>query len=389
MYLLLVAVSARGQVNFMKQPEWKDVLTKAKTENKFIFVDAYTDWCMWCKVMDKNTFPDDKVSAVLNSKFVPVKIEMETGNGTLLAMKYRVASFPTFLVFNSDGQLLSTLVGYQKPEPFMANLEKATANPVSPYKGISSDIDLAFPGFYKKAFVKNEKGKKEMPDSAIVLKYLDSQNDLSTEVTWNVLNRFSYMTRKYDSFVLANADKLQELYGKEGIANYMQNIVSSNLKTAIKNKDEAMLRNVVFSMVDKYFPEDAEKTKTYYELDFYNRSGDFEKCLASLNGVLSKDGYEDNGSTVNGIVWNIYEKCNDLKLVQQAAALMKPVVDKEPDYAYLDTYAAILFKSKRYDEAEKYAGLAIDTGKKSNNDVKGTEQLLTKIKAERTAGKGN
>src|SRR6187399_318010 len=98
----LLATAVHAQVNFTKQPQWNEVLVKAKTENKFIFLDAYTDWCTWCKVMDKNTFSTDAVSNYLNSKFIPVKMEMETGYGITLAMKYHVNSFPTFLVFDNE-----------------------------------------------------------------------------------------------------------------------------------------------------------------------------------------------------------------------------------------------------------------------------------------------
>ncbi len=41
-----------GEVAYFNKP-WKEVLAKAKAENKYIVVDCYTDWCGWCKVMDK------------------------------------------------------------------------------------------------------------------------------------------------------------------------------------------------------------------------------------------------------------------------------------------------------------------------------------------------
>ena len=36
---------------------WKEVLQKAKQENKLIFVDLYTTWCGPCKKMAAETFP--------------------------------------------------------------------------------------------------------------------------------------------------------------------------------------------------------------------------------------------------------------------------------------------------------------------------------------------
>jgi len=36
--------------------EWmtfEEAIEKSKTEKRKIFIDVYTDWCGWCKVMDK------------------------------------------------------------------------------------------------------------------------------------------------------------------------------------------------------------------------------------------------------------------------------------------------------------------------------------------------
>jgi len=42
-----------------------------------IFVDTYTDWCRWCKKMDKETFTNPVISDILNTKFYPVKFDAE------------------------------------------------------------------------------------------------------------------------------------------------------------------------------------------------------------------------------------------------------------------------------------------------------------------------
>src|SRR5512140_1797373 len=93
---------------------WQNVLSIAAKEKKLVFIDAYTDWCSWCKVMDRETFSDKTVADVLNEKFVPVRYEMETGFGAVMSAKYRVNGFPTFLIFTSDGKLVKRILGYQK-----------------------------------------------------------------------------------------------------------------------------------------------------------------------------------------------------------------------------------------------------------------------------------
>ena len=41
------------------------------------FIDTYTDWCGWCKKMDKDTFTNPVIAELLNSKFYPVKFNAE------------------------------------------------------------------------------------------------------------------------------------------------------------------------------------------------------------------------------------------------------------------------------------------------------------------------
>lgn len=48
-----------------------------KQNPKPIFIDTYTDWCGWCKKMDKETFTNEVISDILNNKFYPVKFNAE------------------------------------------------------------------------------------------------------------------------------------------------------------------------------------------------------------------------------------------------------------------------------------------------------------------------
>ena len=42
-----------------------------------MFIDTYTDWCGWCKKMDKDTFTNPVISDILNNKFYPFKFDAE------------------------------------------------------------------------------------------------------------------------------------------------------------------------------------------------------------------------------------------------------------------------------------------------------------------------
>src|SRR5208283_1272057 len=210
--VMLLVFSACGNANELipfkdTTTSWDGIKKIAAQEKKLIFIDAYTDWCSWCKVMDRETFSDTAVANFMNDKFVPVHYEMETGFGLIMSAKYRVNAFPTFLIFTPDGKLVNRIVGYHKSKEFLEKLNVALdpANQDN-LTGISAALDPGFPQFYKDSFLKGSLRKR--PDSATVNSYLAAAQDLSNEVAWSVLYRFSNLaTERYKDFVYKNYDR--------------------------------------------------------------------------------------------------------------------------------------------------------------------------------------
>lgn len=60
--------------------EWNNGYELAKQTGKIALVDAYTDWCGWCKRMDRDTYSNPDVVALLNTYFVPIKFNPEIEN---------------------------------------------------------------------------------------------------------------------------------------------------------------------------------------------------------------------------------------------------------------------------------------------------------------------
>ena len=113
---------------------------KAVSENKIILVDAYTDWCGWCKVMDKKTYTDSAVIAKLNKSFVCIKLNPEVDESFTFADKKmrsaellqyvgngQVSGFPTTIFWSNPGKDEKRYVqpGFLPPADFITLLDMA------------------------------------------------------------------------------------------------------------------------------------------------------------------------------------------------------------------------------------------------------------------------
>ena len=58
-----------------------------KKQPRKIFIDVYTDWCGWCKKMDKSTFRDSLVLKYASEKYYAVKMNAETRDNVIFRDK--------------------------------------------------------------------------------------------------------------------------------------------------------------------------------------------------------------------------------------------------------------------------------------------------------------
>ncbi len=61
----------------IKWLSFEEAVLLSKKNPKKMFIDVYTDWCGWCKKMDKVTFTDPKVAEYMNKHFYAVKLDAE------------------------------------------------------------------------------------------------------------------------------------------------------------------------------------------------------------------------------------------------------------------------------------------------------------------------
>ncbi|MEE9364653.1 MAG: DUF255 domain-containing protein [Cellulophaga sp.] len=132
-----LSISAQ-EVNWLS---WDEATKLAETDKnpKKVFVDVYTDWCGWCKKMDKDTFQNAEVAAYMSKTYYMVKMDGEgkepikyqgkeykfVPSGRKGYHEFAAAlmqgklSYPTTIFLDEKQKMLSPVPGYQKPVPFL------------------------------------------------------------------------------------------------------------------------------------------------------------------------------------------------------------------------------------------------------------------------------
>ena len=117
---------------------WTDDFEAAKkqaaTENKLLLVDfSGSDWCGWCKKLDKEVFAKPEFLKDAKKDFVLVMVDSPSDKKLLsekaaeqnpkLVKKYEVHGFPTVLIMDADGTVLDK-TGYRNggPEKYLEHL---------------------------------------------------------------------------------------------------------------------------------------------------------------------------------------------------------------------------------------------------------------------------
>lgn len=121
-------ISSKGAA--LAQLTWENNLERtlqlAKKTNKMILVDVYTDWCGWCKRLDRSTYQDPQVVAFVNNQFVCLKLNAEDGGtGQDFARRHQVTGYPCIMVLDTEGKVRGTFYGYRAPPQFIDSVKNS------------------------------------------------------------------------------------------------------------------------------------------------------------------------------------------------------------------------------------------------------------------------
>lgn len=353
-FILLIAcfslfkTAGKAQGIQFEHTGWADILSKARTENKPVFLDAYTAWCGPCKLMVKNTFSDTAVAAMYNSRFINVKIDMEKGEGPDLAAQYGIDLYPTLLFVNGEGQVLHRAAGYHDPADFIALGERA----LDPNRNLRALIRRYAAGERTPGLLLDlARAKAAAADptaSQLANDYLKTQSDWSHPENISVIMEFA--NDPFSSgfkFLINNRPIFDAAYGEKAVESRIESIFNEYLE----QRPEMPLGEVQRLFASCY-PAKAERLASAYKMTYYRQNADSLRFVeAALNHYAQYP--TDDPDELTEMAELLCDHSNDAKTLDVALTWVNKAIRTQDASYRQDVLAKIYQKTGRRKLAEK------------------------------------
>lgn len=294
-------------------------LSKAKADgNKLVMVEFSTDWCVWCKRLAKDTWPDPAVIAYASDHLVPIEVDAEKGDGIELAKKFHIGGFPTMVFLNADGEEVDRIPGYLPADQMVPELTRIV-NGVDTYPALKAKVE------------------KNPNDPELLIQLALKIEDMSG------------LAEAIDYWV-----KIPTLSGTTA-----EQVFQANYKIAQRKADEAgnpaPLRDYI-----KANPGSPYNPEVYSGISrFYRKAKDADGEASALREYVAFMEKNNSATTqiYNGYAWRMTELGKNLddalKKIDMGIKLLADSADSTARAQTMDTKAEVLWKLGRTEDAVK------------------------------------
>lgn len=385
--LIFTHLSIKAQVpdkgiKWTKGISWQQIKEKAKREKKFIFLDAYTTWCVPCRKMDQEVYINEEVGAFINSNFIAVKVQMDRtsrdspdikqwyNSAGQIRRDYKVSVFPTYLFFSPEGEVVHWESGYKSIPTFLSMVNDAKDPKRQYYKLVSNynsgQIDyVVMPYLIRTA--QKLKDKKLLDrlceDYWRCLGSLNEQSLLTKDNIDFIASNLQSTKSRYFKMIAPNSNKINLIMEQSGYARrFIDSVIVREFVTPFilacgKNEpnwtalnrlikshsNESIAERLTLLKKVQWFDGKKDiKLHTKYFVELF-RIGGLDTSWVKTDGALNYVAYA-----------NIFNYSNDTSQINAAIKWMEGVVRRNISgfrKTATDTYAQLLYKSGRSDEA--------------------------------------
>jgi thioredoxin-related protein len=388
-------MSSDQGIRFEEGLNWQQVLAKAKAENKNIFVDCYTTWCGPCMMMEKEVYGLQKVGDVFNNRFICVKMQMDStakdddavrasyADARHLERSYGVNAYPTFLFFSPEGQILNKTMGAQSADDFI-QLAGGVMDPEKNYYHLLKEYkhgkrNLTEMGFLARTgmeLVRDTAQSREVAREYMRLLKADDYFKI-----WNIEFLREFTTSPKDvgfAFFFLHADSINAIMdqGDTYAQQFVQMFIYNEMVLPeIKDDQHPMPDTIRWNKIEeairlKYNDYYAERVITGARSDWNLRQRNWPEYTKYFVRFVEKFGPKQGPSAMlewvlNNYAWAVFLRSTDNGELNKALSWSGRAVMMDPNANWMDTYANILYKLGRSNEAVHWETVA---GKVDPND---------------------
>lgn len=371
--LLLQAVAQETNETLEHTGSWQAALQKAKQENKLLFVDCYFTGCIPCAQMDKEVFPNTIISKELEESFVAIKVDVfKEKLGDTINMKYGVSGFPTFLILDTSGKLLSMFVGYQDPSLLMKQLTEAKQKQKRKefLSGFSANIGTSYPVFYQKFYDRADR-KIDVPAANAWIK---EQKNWTAEPVALAMLKMNKLDVAIEEHLLNNYATYKAMYGDALVLGRTTNVLTDRLNKVVnKEKNEEQFQKFL-AVKAKQFPAADWKILRFLLGNYYY--GSIAKDTMALLQFISDEPvlYMNYvGALYSNLI--VRKQLNTTTLSFLCKWADKAVTTEAP-LEIMTTAASFHRQNKNMEGYKRFINMAIEKAKRFNMPVERYEKML-------------
>lgn len=377
--LFQLKIQAQG-IEFAHDKTFAEILQEAKAQDKLIFMDCYTTWCGPCKRLAAQVFPDAEVGAYFNASFINTKFDMEKGEGPEISQRYGIRAYPTLLWLDGEGQVRHKVVGGLDPAGLIAAGKKAN----DPMPGMleayrqrykKGEREIPFLSDYLNAQNSDGAANEEVLKEFISgLRERDRVNDIYMKTIFNCCNQ---LTSAGVEEMLQNKSLYAEKFGA-GFYTKMNSLAAKAVKAAHSQKDPALFQSAM-QFLKRLGATDATRQTLSLTMEYAALQEDW-KTYDRAATVYFKKHEPKNALRLNDAAWLYFLHIDQPKMLKKATQWAWQSVQADNRYSYNLTYAYLLFKQKKYAEAEKACDYAILRAKEERVAPNSAQSLKENIR---------
>ncbi len=342
------------------EKEWLNILAKAESQNKALFLDIYAVWCGPCKKMDSEVFSDPTVAQFYNDNFINAKVNGESDFGAVLAREFSLRGYPSMYYIDYDKFIFTKLVGFRSSEIFLdygkmigsiknelKNYAKSFEAGTISNQDIKNYIDLLAKIDYKE------------PISRITGTLINSMNIndiLNPENKHILINSTIKFESEIFHTILDKHDTLSDIWGLEDYTKFLETVFEEALTRAARNEDIRLRDRLSEELIPVYFQFDPEMvkygkflTRKLYQASSSNWAGYITEIESYFNYEMEGN-YDFLIQEVYQIIQNQYSSS---KLYEAAVKWLSKIPEANQTFESLYMGAIVNAYIKDFNTSEK------------------------------------